>query len=59
MRKQRTKSVVSSDKYIHLTNNAVQKYCREYGALHEGNQLLLTDLVKKLANPKLTEEYLY
>ena len=28
------------DRYIHLTNNTVQKNCKNYGILHEGNQIL-------------------
>lgn len=54
----RLKSIDTSDRYVHLTNNAVQKNCKDYGSLHEGNQLLLTDLLDKLANPQLTEQYL-
>ena len=29
---------------IHLTNNAVQKYCQEYGAFEDGNQLSFNTL---------------
>jgi hypothetical protein len=28
---------------IHLTNNAVQKYCQQYGAFEDGNQLSFND----------------
>ena len=28
---------------IHLTNNAIQKYCSEYGVFENGNQLSFTD----------------
>ena len=27
---------------VHLTNNAVQKFCREYGSFEDGNQLSFT-----------------
>jgi hypothetical protein len=36
------KAKQENDKYIHLTNNAVQKNCKDYGILHEGNQVSLT-----------------
>lgn len=55
----RLKSIDTNDRYVHLTNNAVQKNCKQYGNLHEGNQLLVSELVDKLAIPKLTQEYLY
>lgn len=28
-----------TNKYIHLTNNAIQKNCETYGAFESGNQL--------------------
>ena len=31
------------NKYIHLTNNAVQKYNKNYGAFENGNQLSFSD----------------
>eukprot|EP00741_Cyanophora_paradoxa_P002202 tig00000555_g2134.t1 len=36
------------DKYIHLTNNAVQKKGAEYGAFEEGNQLSFDDFQRYL-----------
>ena len=43
---------------MHLTNNAVQKNCKDYGLLHEGNQIPLKSLIKKLNIEALTHEYL-
>lgn len=31
-----------NNRYVHLTNNAVQKNCKDYGILYEGNQLSIT-----------------
>ena len=42
-----------TDPFMHLTNNAVQKNCKEYGEIHEGNQILIEDLVDKIAHPGL------
>lgn len=36
------------DDFIHLTNNAIQKNCPNYGALEDGNQLSFSDLKKWL-----------
>jgi hypothetical protein len=30
--------------YVHLTNNAIQKHCPDYGLLVDGNQLGFNDL---------------
>jgi hypothetical protein len=27
------------DQYVHLTNNAIQKYCQNYGSFEDGNQM--------------------
>ena len=32
-----------NDDYIHLTNNAIQKNCPQYGKEEDGNQLSFTD----------------
>jgi len=32
------------DDYVHLTNNAIQKNCPNYGKQEDGNQLSFTDL---------------
>ena len=44
MKNKKTK-MDGNDRYIHLTNNAVQKNCKNYGILHEGNQIPLKDLL--------------
>ena len=41
----RGKKQYFTDPYMHLTNNAVQKNGKNYGQVHEGNQLSLEDLV--------------
>ena len=43
-----------ADPFVHLTNNAVQKNCKQYGDLHEGNQIPIELLVQELAIPQLT-----
>ena len=35
--------------YVHLTNNAVQKYSKNYGKFEEGNIVSLEDLSEDLA----------
>ena len=35
--------------YVHLTNNAVQKYSKNYGKFEEGNIVSLKDLCEDLA----------
>ena len=36
------------NKYVHLTNDAVQKYCEEYGKFEAGNKLSYTDFQRYL-----------
>ena len=38
------------DKYIHLTNDAIQKNCEDYGKFENGNKLSLSDFQKYLKN---------
>lgn len=33
-----------NDDYVHLTNNAIQKNCPDYGKQEDGNQLSFNDL---------------
>lgn len=33
-----------ADDFVHLTNNAIQRNCPQYGELEEGNQLNFADL---------------
>jgi len=44
------------DKYVHLTNNAIQKYGKNYGKHENGNIVTLDELEKYLPkdNPKIT-----
>lgn len=36
------------DKFIHLTNDAIQKNCEEYGKYEPGNKLTFNDLQRYL-----------
>jgi hypothetical protein len=38
----------ASNPFIHLTNNAIQKYSSSYGQFEEGNQLSFWDLKREL-----------
>lgn len=38
-----------SNEYVHLTNNAIQKNCPDYGKLEDGNQLSFADLSNYLS----------
>lgn len=44
---------------MHLTNNAIQKNCKDYGILYEGNQLSISEMVEHLKIPEITEQYLF
>ena len=35
--------------YVHLTNNAVQKYSKNYGKFEEGNIVTMEELFRELA----------
>lgn len=39
---------------MHLTNNAVQKYSKEYGSVADGNQLSFKHLEKEMKNLNLS-----
>jgi Tubulin-tyrosine ligase family. len=41
------------NKFIHLTNNAVQKHCDDYGQFEKGNQLSFSDFEKYIRDHKL------
>ncbi len=43
-----------SDEYIHLTNNAIQRNCPNYGQLEDGNQLSFNDLRNYLRKESLS-----
>lgn len=45
------------DDFIHLTNNAIQKNCPNYGAHEDGNQLSFNDLKKWLATMGRKSEF--
>ena len=36
------------DKFIHLTNDAIQKNCEQYGKYEEGNKLTFNELQRYL-----------
>ena len=40
--------VTNFDRYIHLTNDAVQKFSQDYGKYENGNKLSLTDFQRYL-----------
>ena len=37
--------------YVHLTNNAVQKFSENYGKFEDGNQISLQELSVYITNP--------
>ena len=39
-----------TNKYIHLTNDAVQKYSNDYGKFESGNKISFNDLQRYLNN---------
>jgi hypothetical protein len=41
------------NKFIHLTNNAVQKHCDDYGQFESGNQLSFSDFERYLEENKI------
>ena len=44
---------------MHLTNNAVQKNCKQYGQIHEGNQITIEELVSAIGNENFTTAGLF
>ena len=45
-----TEQLDIKNNYIHLTNNAIQKYSDKYGSFEEGNQLSFDDFQKFIDN---------
>ncbi len=43
-----------NDDYVHLTNNAIQKNCPNYGMQEDGNQLSFTDLRNYMRKEAIT-----
>lgn len=43
-------SLDASNYFVHLTNNAIQKHSKEYGAIEEGNQLSFEAFRKYLSD---------
>jgi len=37
------------NKFVHLTNDAVQKYCEDYGRYEPGNKISFAEMNKYLA----------
>jgi hypothetical protein len=43
------------NKFVHLTNNAVQKHCENYGQFENGNQLSFSDFDRYIQEHGLTQ----
>lgn len=48
-----------TNKYIHLTNDAIQKYAEDYGRFENGNKLNYAEFQKYLESPEFMEKSKY